>query len=228
MKSIKKIAVACAIAASFVAGSAAAGPVTLDFEGIGEFAAIADYYNGGAAADGARGPNYGISFSSDSVVLIDSEAGGSGTIGGMPSGVAVATFFDGGAAIMNVAAGFDTRLAFHYAAGEPAFVNVFDDLGGAGNLLASLDLGVNVAHCMDGNNLFCQFSLVELLFSGTARSVVFGGPNAWLTVDDVTIGIADSEPPAEVPEPATLALAALGLAGLAASRRGAGRAGKRR
>ncbi len=218
MTYLKKIASACAVAVAFTAGSATAAPIVLDFEGIADFASINNFYNGGTDSNGASGTDYGVSFSADSIALTDSDAGGWGTLAGMPSGVGVLTFFSGGAAVMNVAAGFDTRLGFHYAAGEPGFVRVYDGLNGSGNLLGLIGLGTNLANCLDGNNLFCHFSPVELLFDGTARSVAFGGADGWLVFDDVSFGAAEAEP-APVPEPATLALSMLGLAGLAAARR---------
>ncbi len=222
MSYLKKIACACGVAALFATGSVAAAPIVLDFEGIGDFAAVNGFYNGGTDSSGASGTNYGIQFSLDSIGLVDSDAGGSGTISGMPSGTTVLAFFSGGGAVMNVSAGFDTRLAFHYAAGEAGFVNVYDGLNRTGNLLAMFNLPVNVDPCQDGSNLFCVFSPVEILFAGTARSVIFGGLDGWIGFDDVAIGALDAGP-APVPEPASLALGALGLAGLAASRRKAGK-----
>ena len=219
MTNLKKIAAACAVAASLAAGSAAAEPILLDFEGIADFAAINDFYNGGTDSNGASGVNYGVGFSADSIGLTDSDAGGYGTIGGMPSGVGGLTFFSGRGAVMDVGGGVETSLGFHYAAGEAGFVRVFEGLNGSGTLLGTVNLGTNISGCLDGNNLFCVFDPVQLQFAGTARSVVFGGADGWITFDDVRIGADVEEPPAQVPEPATLALSALGLAGFAAARR---------
>jgi len=98
-------------AASALVGSAAyAGPVTLTFEGVGNVASVNDFYNGGTDSQGHSGVNYGINFSSNSLGLIDGAAGGSGNTGNDPSGVTNLIFLDGGAATMNVAAGFDTGL----------------------------------------------------------------------------------------------------------------------
>jgi hypothetical protein len=218
MTHLARIASACAAALLLSAGNAAAAPIVLDFEGIGDFNLIKDFYNGGAASNGASGTNYGINFSPDSIALTDSDAGGFGTLAGMPSGVGVLTYFSGGAAVLNMASGFDTRLAFHYAAGEAGVVRIYEGMNGTGNLLASIDLAANINNCPDGNNLFCLFNPVELLFNGTAHSVSFGGPDGWLVFDNVTLGSLQVNPN-PVPEPASLALGALGLAGLLAAPR---------
>jgi len=88
----------------------------LTFEGVGNLASVNDFYNGGTDSAGHSGPNYGINFSSNSLGLIDSSAGGSGNTGNDPSGVTNLVFLDGSAATMNVAAGFDTGFSFYYAA----------------------------------------------------------------------------------------------------------------
>jgi len=64
-------------------------------------------------------------------------------------------------------------------------------------------------------NIVCNFSPVELLFAGAARLAIFGGPSGFLVFDDVTLGVKNAGP-APVPEPAMLALSALGVAGLVA------------
>ena len=42
----------------------------LTFEGVGDQAAVNDFYNGGTDSAGNSGPNYGINFSSTSLGLI--------------------------------------------------------------------------------------------------------------------------------------------------------------
>lgn len=51
MSYLKKIACACAVAASCMVGSAVAAPIVLDFEGIGDLNAINNYYNGGGGTN---------------------------------------------------------------------------------------------------------------------------------------------------------------------------------
>ncbi|MEJ7714148.1 MAG: hypothetical protein WKF84_30970 [Pyrinomonadaceae bacterium] len=78
----------------------------LTFEGVSDLAPIGDFYNGGA------GGNLGISFSSNALAVIDEDAGGSGNFGGEPSPSTALFFLEGGAATMNVSAGFDTGFSF--------------------------------------------------------------------------------------------------------------------
>lgn len=219
MSPLKKIA--CAVSISLLlAGTATAAPIVLDFEGVGDLAAVNDFYNGGTDAAGNSGTNYGINFSGTSLGIVDSDAGASGNFGNEASPSTVLFFTSGGAATMNVAAGFDTGFSFFYSSSQLGFVNVYDGLDATGNLLASLQLTATVGACSgDPSGSFCQFSPVGVTFAGIARSVDFGGSANAIGFDDITLGSVDPGNPSDLPEPATLALSMLGLAGLAASHR---------
>src|SRR5690242_20191664 len=93
----------------FLAGQARAAVVVLDFEGLQNLEAVNNFYNGGTGGNGSGpGTNYGIEFSTNSLAIIDADAGGSGNFGHEPSPDTILFFLSGGAATMNVAAGFDT------------------------------------------------------------------------------------------------------------------------
>jgi hypothetical protein len=196
------------------ASTAQAAPVVLTFEGIGHLAPVGDYYNGGA------GPNYGISFSSNSLVCLDQDAGGGCNIANEPSGEAGMFFLSGSAATMNVAAGFEDGFSFFYTAAVAATVRVYDGLNGTGNLLAVLELSAqNSQNCTgDPNGIYCNWTAIGVEFDGIARSVDFGGSANFVVFDDITLGAAI---PGEttVPEPATLMLLAGGLGAMTALRR---------
>lgn len=96
------------------AAPALAAPVVLDFEGATNSTALNDFYNGGTDAAGASGVNYGINFSSTNLALVDSDAGGNGNFGNEPSPSTILFFLSGGAATMNLAAGFTSGFSFFY------------------------------------------------------------------------------------------------------------------
>jgi len=213
---IKKIASAVTVALSLV-GTASAAPVVLTFEGSGNLAGVNDFYNGGTDSAGNAGVNYGISFSNTSLSLVDSDAGGSGNFANEPSANTVLFFQNGGAATMNVAAGFDTGFSFFYSSSAAGFVNVYDGLNGTGALLGSLNLASNLCGCAgDPQGTYCNWDAVGVTFAGVARSVDFGGAAFQIAFDDITLG---RDTPGQVPEPATIGLTALALAGVFAARR---------
>ena len=58
------------------AGVANASATVLDFEGLGNFEAVSNFYNGGTGGFGSGpGPNLGAVFSLDALALIDADAG---------------------------------------------------------------------------------------------------------------------------------------------------------
>ncbi len=192
---------------------AEAATFVLDFEGLQDLESVNNFYNGGTGSSGSGpGSNFGISFSPRALALIDQDAGGSGNIGGEPSPDTV-LFFLSGSAIMDVAAGFDTGFSFFYSAiNNPGVVNVYDGLGGTGNLLTSLNLPTTPFNgAPDPTGQFSPLLPFGVSFNGLARSVDFGGTANQIVFDDITLGSATpgGQP---IPTPALLpGLIGLGL-----------------
>lgn len=193
--------------------------VSLTFEGLKDGEGVLNYYNGGAGSLGSTGgPNYGITFSNNALALIRSNAGGSGNFGGEPSPSTVLFFRSGNAATLNYASGFTTGFSFYYSAVfNPGTIRVFDGLNGTGNVLATLALPTTPNGAVSGcpNNAganYCPFVPIGVTFSGTARSIDFGGTVSQIGFDNVTFG--SSTPMPSVPEPGTVALLGAGLLGI--------------
>jgi hypothetical protein len=113
---------------------------------------------------------------------------------------------------VNVAAGF-TGLSFSYSSTEAFDVLVFDDLDGAGNLLATLSLVANATAGGCTDTPYCNFDVVGTSFAGVARSISFA--NAFDVQNNVGLALIDN---LAIPEPTTGLLAALALGGLLATR----------
>ncbi len=159
------------------------------------------------------GGNLGISFSTNSLGLVEDEAGGSGNFAAEPSPLTVAFFLSGGADTMNVAAGFKTGFSFFYSSdSKPGTVTVWSGLNGTGTELASLNLAPNPAQTcnVDPGSGYCNWTPVGVTFAGAAESVNFGGVANYIAFDNVTIGSSM----AGTPESGAWILMGIGLLGV--------------
>ena len=205
-KLTKLFAASCLLAT----GAANADVIVLDFEGVGDQVAILDFYNGGTDGAGNSGVDYDISFGTNTLGIIDSDAGGSGNFANEPTADTI-MFFLTGTAVLNYNLGFDTGFSFFYSSATAADVVVYDDVDATGNVLATISLSAqHTDSCVgDPTGTFCNWSAVGASFDGIAKSIDFGGTVNQVGYDNITFGAAD--PVIETPTPAALGLVLLGL-----------------
>lgn len=218
-------AVSLALPFVFSTPTAKAATLLLDFEGLQDLEPINTFYSGGSGGFGSTSSaNFGVTFSENSLAIIDEDAGGTGNFGGEPSPDTIVFFLTGQAAVMDVASGFDTGFSFFYSAiNRPGVVNVYDAIGGTGNLLASINLPLTEAEgSPDPTGQFSPLQPFGINFDGIARSVDFGGSIDRIGFDNITLGSSipmtgsiPVPPIAEtIPEPSSITAILLSIAGL--------------
>ena len=209
--------------------TANADVITLGFEEFGvvdESEEIGDFYTGGTNEAGVTGPDYGMTFSDNALALTSrttDEPEAEGNFENNPVDDNIMFFLGGDAATLNVEGGFETGFSFYYSSSEEAFVDVYSEPGGEGELLESLELSANWRDndCVTDVSIpYCNFDPVGVNFDGVAQSVDFGGTINRVGYDAITLGTdrpGESTPvdPTPVPAPATLALFLVGMGGLA-------------
>src|ERR1700745_2882575 len=102
----------------------------LTFSGFKDMDAVGNYYSGGTNMSGVMAPDYGITFSSNTLAITSYLKGGSGAFVLPPSQTPAIFFNNGTPGSMNVSAGFTGGLNFYYAAGSIATVTVWSGANG--------------------------------------------------------------------------------------------------
>jgi hypothetical protein len=196
-----KLKLISALAAGLLSAAPAfSSTITLDFQGMSDYASILNFYNGSTNEVGESGTNYGISFNVEAMSLVN---GDFQYYSGEPNpGALTAT---GSNAAMNVASGFTGTVSFSYAAAANTYVNVYSGLNGTGDILGTFTLAANNDGTDCGPDVsICHWNTASLDLLGVGQSIQFGNAANVANFDNVTVNAVP------VPAAAWMMLSALG------------------
>jgi hypothetical protein len=195
---------------------AIAGVVSLNFEDI----SIADNEDGYVELLG-RYSSDGILFSGAAWGLVSSASncGGVSKFITRDGGCSALALNAGDSFTLNFSQGFVAGSSLYYSAlpGPDVKITLFEGENGTGK--STVIDGLTQAGC-NGGARFCNWDLLNLDFSGVARSMVVTGADQTLMLDDFSFIQATPTNPGSLPEPGSIALAfsALGALGWARKR----------
>jgi hypothetical protein len=157
--------------------------VTLNFNTLIVGEQVLNYYDGGFGSLGSGpGPNFGVTFTPDVVIVPE----------GVPFGNVLQGAQVSSGGIMDVNGGFSGPFSFYYSSGSGA-VQLFSGLDGSGTQVGTIALAPEAGFFPAGNpEPFFESAVFQL-----------SGPS--VIIDDVTFGGI------VVPEPALAALMAMGI-----------------
>lgn len=184
---------------------------------------ILNYYDGGYGGNGTSscgytacgpGPNDGVSFASNALVLTSEAVGGGGNFTNEPSSPNVLFFLTGSGDVMNVPGGITTGFSFYYSGASVegnGSVDIYSGLNGTGTLLDSFVVDTSLTPLCKSGPSYCVWEPDGVSFSGTAESVVFGGAADFIAWDNITLGSAT--PSGVVPEPGSSVMLGVAMLG---------------
>jgi len=222
---MKQLRAAAFCGLALLSTTAANAAIKLDFEGLGGYDTITEFYNGGQStridgATGRSGTNYGVSFSPTVLAMVDSDACSvdlptrcNGNFANNPSGTTVMSPSTN-IVVLGIAAGVTDQVSAWHITGLAASITVWSGLNGNDGYATLLGQIYRAAGPFDPNCVgnpngapFCHWSQLTLNFTGVAHSVQFGPLTSY---DDVELGLPAT--PGAVPEPASWALLIAGFA----------------
>lgn len=175
----------------FLNSSLFADDVTLDFEGLKNYEQVENFYNNGSGSKGSsKGLDYNITFSANTLALIDEDAGGSGNFANEPSPDTVFFFTGNDSKVyMNVEDGFTEGFSFYYTSNTTeGKVDVWTGLNAQGKKISTLDLEETPRTGKgDPRGTYDNWARKSLSFNGRAKSIAFHGVANLIGFDNVTL-----------------------------------------